>query len=168
VGDPGPSTRQRNIPSQIEVPVSSNPIGQVSGVSSSDPSGPSELEKLPALCEIVTQHPWMRDLVVNPGLIGIRPQRHDGAEDTPSASLSMFCDKCPLAPPATPLAGLDHANPKRLIEHPSPVLDVLSPTTNMSPTQPPDSVIPPACRSPIPSSAHTSKTLKMHLKCTVP
>ena len=90
LGDPGPSTRRGNIPSQIEVPASPTPIATVSELHSSGPSGTSELEKLRALREMAKEHPWRLESLANPGAVSVRHQGHDGAEDTPPASLSMI------------------------------------------------------------------------------
>jgi len=137
----------------MEVPASSNPIATGSGLHSSAPSGPSELEKLRELREMAKEDPWMLDWLANPGAVSVRHQGHDGAEDTPPASLSPICDALPLSPPAAPHAGLDLTTPERPIEHLShPPEHGLAPT-NESPTQQPAPVTHPArgsqnCSSP--------------------
>jgi len=100
IGDVGPGTGRSRpinmpgvIPSQIEVPVSSNPIRLASGLSCLGPSGPSELEKLCALHEVAKQLPWMLDLLETLVLVGVIPQGKDGTENTLPASQSMFCDE---------------------------------------------------------------------------
>jgi len=115
-----------------------------SGLHSSGPSGPSELEKLRALREMAKEHPWMLDWLANRGAVSVKHQGHDGAEDTPPASLSMICDAHPLSPPAAPHAGLDLTTPERPIEHPSPPPEHPPATINKSPTQPPAPVTHPA------------------------
>jgi len=79
----------------------------------------------------------MLDWLANPGAVSVRHQGYDGAEDTPSAGLSMICDALPLSPPAAPHAGLDLTTPERPIEHPSPPSEHPPATINESPTQPP-------------------------------
>jgi len=78
----------------------------------------------------------MLDWLANPGAVSVRHQGHDGAEDTPPASLSMSCDALPLSPPATPHTGLDLTTPERPIEHPSPPPEYPPGTINESPTKP--------------------------------
>jgi len=128
----------------MEVPASSNPIATASGLRSSGPSGPSELEKVRALCAMAKEHPWMLDWLANPGDVSVRYQGHDGAEDTPPASQSMICNALPLSPPAAPHSGFDLTTPERPMEHPSPPREHLPATINESPTQPPAPVTHPA------------------------
>ena len=137
LGDPGPATRRRNIPSQIEVLASSYPIPMASGWYSSGPSGPSPLEKLRVLHEMAKEHPWMLLWLAKPGAVSLRHQGHNGAEDTPPASLSMICNKFPLAPPAAPHARLVLTTPERPIEHPFPPPEYTPATINKSLTPPP-------------------------------
>jgi len=86
----------------------------------------------------------MLDWLANPGAGSVRHQGHDGAEDTPPASLSMICDALPLSRPAAPHAGLDLTASERPIEHPSPPPEHQPATIKESPTQPPAPVTHPA------------------------
>jgi len=86
----------------------------------------------------------MLDWLANPGDVSVWHQGHDGAEDTPPASLSMICDALPLSPPAAPHAGLDLTTPERPIEHPSPPPEHPPATINESQTQLPAPVTHPA------------------------
>jgi len=147
LGDPGSSTGRRNIPSQIEVPATSNPIVTVSGLHSSGSEGPEELEKLRALCEMAKEHLWMLDCLANPGAVSVRHQGQDGAEDTPGASLSLICNELPLQPPAAPHAGLDLTTPERQIEHPALPSEHPTALIKESRTKPPAPVTHPAHRS---------------------
>jgi len=79
----------------------------------------------------------MLDWLANPGGVSVRHQGHDGAEDTPPASLSMICDALPLSPPAAPHAGLDLTTLERPIEYPPPPPEHAPATINESPTTPP-------------------------------
>jgi len=119
------------------VPAGSNPIATASGLRSSGPSGPSELEKLRAVREMAKEHPWMLDWLANSGGVSVRHQGHNGAENTPPASVSMICDALPLSPPTAPHAGLDLTTLESIIEHPSPPPEHPPATINESPTQPP-------------------------------
>jgi len=78
----------------------------------------------------------MLDWLANPGAVSVRYQGHDGAEDTPPASLSMICDALPLSPPTAPHAWLDLTTLERPINHPSPPPEHPPATINESPTQP--------------------------------
>ena len=105
----------------------------------------------------------MLDMLANPRLVAGRPQGHDGPEDTPPTSLSMFCDKLPVSSPAGPRPGLDLTTPPRQIEHDSPPPELPPPTINESPTQPPAPVTPPARGTPNPSSPPArNNTLSTH------
>ena len=86
----------------------------------------------------------MLDWLANPGPVSVRHEGHNGAEDTPPATLSMNCDALPLSPPTAPHAGLDLTTPQRPIEHPSPPPEHPPAIINESPTQPPAPVTHPA------------------------
>ena len=129
-----------------------------SGLHSSGSSAPSEIEKLRALREMTKEHPWMLNMMANPRLVAGRTQGHDGPEDTPPPSLSMFCDELPVSPPAGPRPSLDLTTPPRQMEHDSPPPELLPPTINESPTQPPAPVTSPACGTPNPSSPPATNT----------
>jgi len=79
----------------------------------------------------------MLDWLANPGAVSVRHQGHDGAEDTPPASLSMICNALPLSPPAATHAVLDLTTLERPIEHPSPLPEHPPTIIIESPTQPP-------------------------------
>jgi len=79
----------------------------------------------------------MLDWLANTGAVSVRHQGHDGAEDTPPASLSIICDALQLSPPAALYARLDLTTLERPIEHPSPPPEHPPATINESPTQPP-------------------------------
>jgi len=75
-------------------------------------------------------------------LVAVKPQAHDGAEDTAPTG-PMNGDEHPVSPPAAPVANLDVSTPERLIPDPTP--SQLPPsTTNVATTQPPGSVTPQA------------------------
>jgi len=76
----------------------------------------------------------MLNWLVNPGVVSMRRQGHDGTKDTPPGSLSMICDELPLLPPTAPHTGLYLTIPERQIEHPSPLSQHLPATINKSPT----------------------------------
>ena len=139
---PGPSRRRRNIPSQMEEPARSNQFARVSGVEASGTSGPSESEMLQKLPEFPQVNPWATKFMANPRLVAVRPQGHDGAQDTPPAG-PMNCDEHPGSPPAPPVANLDVSTPERSIPDPTPS-QLPSSTTNVATTQAPASVTPQA------------------------
>jgi len=149
-GVPGPSRLRRNIPLQMEEPASSNRFAPGLGMPSAT-SGPSESEMLQKLRKFALENHWATSFLANPGLVTLRPQEKDGAEDTPPAG-PMIRDESPVAPPAAPAINLDLSNPERIIEHPSPTTQLPPPTTNVAPTQPPASMSPPARPSSIQSS----------------
>jgi len=72
----------------------------------------------------------MVDWLVNPEAVSVRHQGHDGAENTPPASLSMICDPLPVSPPAAQDSGLDLTTPEKPIEPPSPPPEHPPPTIN--------------------------------------
>ena len=137
---------------QMEEPASSNRFAPGSGVPSGT-SGPSESEMLQKLRKFAQENPWATNFLSNPGLVTLRPQGNDGAEDTPPAG-PMIRDERPVSPPAAPAANLDLSTPERTIEQPSHTTQ-LPPSTNVALTQPPASVTPPARGSSIQSSEHT-------------
>jgi len=129
----------------------------VSEAPSSGPSGLSE-SQLRALRKFAKEQPWVPTLLVNPGLLGARPQGNDGADDTPPAG-AMTRDERPVSPPlpAAPLANHDLSTSERTIEDPSTTQ--LPPSTPiMAPTQPPVSVTPPACGTSIQSPGQATET----------
>jgi len=134
----------------MEEPASSNRFAPGSGVPSG-PSGPSKSEVLQKLRKFAQENPWAMNFLSNPGLVTLRPQGNDSAEDTPPAG-PMIRDEHPVSPPAAPAANLDLSTPERTIEHPSPMTQLPPSTTNVAPTQPPASVTPPARGSSIQSS----------------
>ena len=85
-GVPGPSKRQRNIPSQMEEPARCQLLAPMSGVASSRPSGPSESDMLSKPHEFARANPWANRLLANLELVAERLQGYDGAEDTPHAT----------------------------------------------------------------------------------
>jgi len=90
--------------------------------------------------------------LANSGVVSVRPHGHDGAKDTPPASLSMICDELPLSHPTAPDLGLDLMTLERPIKHPSPPPEHLPATINQSPTQPQPPRTFPVHRSQNPSS----------------
>jgi len=83
--------------------------------------------------------------MANPRLVAVRPQGHDGAEDTPPAR-PMNGNKHPVSPPAAPVDNLDVSTPERSIPDSSP--SQLPPsTTNVATTQLPAFLTPQARRS---------------------
>jgi len=134
----------------MEEPARSNRFAPGSGVPSGM-SGPSESEMPQTLRKWAQENPCATNFLANPGLVALRPQGNDRAEDTPSAG-PMIRDERPVSPPGTPAANLDLSTPERTIEHPSPTTQLPPSTTNVAPTQPPASVPPPACGSSIQSS----------------
>jgi len=106
-----------------------------SGLQSSGPSGPSELEKVWGRYEMAMEHPWMLDWLANPGAIIVQHQWHHSKYDTPPASVSMICDALPLLPRAAPNAKLNSTTLERPLEHPSPLPEHPPATLNESPTQ---------------------------------
>ena len=114
-------------------------------------SGPSKSEMLQKLRKFAQDNPWATNFLSNPGLVTLRPQGNDGAEDTPPAG-PMIRDERPVSPPAAPAADLDRSTPERIIEYPSPTTQLPPSTTNVARTQPPAFVTPPARRSSIQSS----------------
>jgi len=120
----------------------SNRFARLSGVEASGTSGPSESEMLQKLREFAQVNPWATKFMANPRHVAVRPQGHDGAEDTPPAR-PMNGDEHPVSPPAAPVANVDVSTPERSIPDPSP--SHLPPsTTNEATTQPPPSVTPQA------------------------
>ena len=103
----------------MEEPARSNRFVRVSGVEASGTSGPSESEMLQKLPEFGQVNPWATKFMANPSLVAVRPQGHDGTEDTPPAG-PMNGDEYPVSPPAVPLANLDVSTPERSIPDPSP------------------------------------------------
>jgi hypothetical protein len=140
---------------QIEEPASSNRFAPVSGEPASGTSGPSKSEMLEKLRKFAQENPWATNFLANPGLVTVRPQGHDGAEDTPPAE-PMILNEHPVSPPspAAPAANLDPSTPERTIEHPSPTTQSPPSPTNVAPTQPPASVTPPVRGSSNQSSEH--------------
>jgi len=126
----------------MEQPASSNRFAPRSGVPSGT-SGPSESKMLQKLRKFAQENPLATNFLVNSGLVGLRPQGNDGAEDTPPAG-PMIRDERGVSPPAAPAANLALSTPERTIEHPSPRTQLPPSTTNVAPTQPPASVTPPA------------------------
>jgi len=129
----------------MEEPARSNRFARVSGVEASGTSGSSESEMLQKLREFAQVNHWATKFMANPRLVAVRPQGHNGAEDTPPAR-PMNGDEHPVSPPAVPVANLDVSTPERSIPDPAP--SQLPPsTTNVATTQPPASVTPQACGS---------------------
>ena len=129
----------------MEGPARSNRFARVSGVEASCTSGPSESEMLQKLRQFAQVNPWATKFMANPRLVAVRPQGHDGAEDTPPAR-PINGDEHPVSPPAAPVPNLHVSTPERSIPDPSP--SQLPPsTTNVATTQPPASVTPQARRS---------------------
>ena len=137
---------------QMDEPACSNRFAPGSGVPSGT-SGPSESEMLQKLWKFVQENPWPTNFLANPGLVTLRPQGNDGAENTPPAR-PLIRDERLVSPPAAPAANLDLSTPERTIQHPSPTTQLSPSTTNVAPTQPPPSVTPPARGSSIQSSEH--------------
>jgi len=151
---PGPSTRRRNILSQMEEPVRSNRFAPASGVLASRSSGPSESEMLQKLRIFVQENPWATNLLPNRRLVAVRLQGNHGAEDRPPAGPVIRDDPAfPPPRPATLVANLDISTPERTIDLPSHTTQ-LPPSTNVALTQPPASVALPARRSSIQNSEH--------------
>jgi len=122
----------------MEEPARSNRFARVSGVEASGTSGHSESEMLQKLWEFAQVNPWASKFMANPRLVAVRPQGHNGAEDTPPAG-PMNGDEHPVSPPAALVANLNVSTPERSIRDPSP--SQLPPsTTNVATTQPPASV----------------------------
>jgi len=122
----------------MEEPARSNRFARVSGVEASRISGPSESEMHQKLREFAQVNPWATKFMANPRLVAVRPQGHDGAEDTPPAG-PMNGEEHPVSPPAAPVANLDVSTPERSI--PDPSSSPLPPsTTHGATTQPPASV----------------------------
>ena len=139
---PGPSRCRRNIPSPMEEPARANRFARVSGVEASHTSGPSESEMLQKFREFAQVNPWATKFMANPRLVAVRPQGHDGAQDTPPAG-PMNGDEHLASHPASPVANLYVSPPERSILDRSP--SQLPPsTTNVATTQPPASVTPQA------------------------
>jgi len=138
---------------EMEEPASSNRFALGSGVPSGT-SVPSESEMLQKLQKFAQENPGATNFPANPGLITLRPQGNEGAEDTPPAR-PMIRDERPFSPPAAPAGNLDLSTPERTIEDPSPTTQRPPSTTHVAPTQPPASVTPPARGSSIQSSEHT-------------
>ena len=115
----------------MEEPARSNRFAPGLGVPASGTSGPSESEMLQKLRKFAQENPWATDFLANPGLVTVRPQGNDGAEDTPPAG-PMTRDERPVSPPipAAPVANLEVSTSERTIEHPSTTL--LPPSTNVA------------------------------------
>ena len=129
----------------MEEPARSNRFAPVSGVEASGTSGPSESEMLQKLWQFAQVNPWATKFMGNPRLVAVRPQGHNGAEDTPPAG-PLNGDEHPVSPPAAPVTNLEVSTPERSIPDPSP--SQLPPsTTNVATTQPPASVTPQVCGS---------------------
>jgi len=140
----------------MEEPARSQPLEPVSEVLPSCPSGPSECEMLRKLREFAQENPWANRLLANPELVAERLQGYDGAEDTPPATHINRDEHSVSAPPAS-AAGRHLSTPERTLEHPSPTTDLPPSTANVAPTLPPVSVTPPARRSSVQSSEHTTE-----------
>jgi len=102
------------------------------------------------------ENPWANTLLANPDLVAERLEGHDGAEDTPPAT-HINRDKHSVSAPPASAAGRHLSTRERTIEHLSPTTDLPPSTANVAPTQPPASVTPPARRSLVQSSEHTSE-----------
>jgi len=122
----------------MEEPARSNRFARVSEVEASGTSGPSESEMLQKLLEFAQVNPWATKFMANPRLVPVRPQGHNGAEDTPPAG-PMNGDEHPVSPRAGPVANLDVSTPETWIPDPSPS-QLPQSTTNVATTQPPASV----------------------------
>jgi len=103
----------------MEEPARSNRFARVSGVEASGTTGPSESEMLQKHREFAQVNPWTTKFMANPRLVAVRPQGHDGAEDTPPAG-PMNGDELLVSPLAAPVANLDVLTPERSIPDPSP------------------------------------------------
>jgi len=136
---------------QMKEPASCNQFAPGSGVPSGM-SGPSESDFLQKLRKFAQENPWATNFLANPGLITLRHQGNDGAENTPPAG-PMIRDECPVSPPAAPAGNLNPLISESTIEHPSFTTQLPSSTTNVALTQPPASVTPLARGSSIQSSA---------------
>ena len=140
----------------MEEPARSQPLAPVSGVPSSCPSGPSESEMLRKLREFAPENPWANRGLANPELVPQRLQGYDGAEDTPPAT-HINRDEHSVSAPSASAAGRHLSTLERTIEHPSPTTDLPPSTANVAPTQPAASVTPPAHRSSVERTEHTSE-----------
>jgi len=136
--------------------VRSQPLAPVSGVPYSRPSGPSESEMLRKLREFAQENPYAIRLLANRELVAERLEGYVGAEHTPPATHINRDEHSVSAPPAS-AAGRHLSTPERTIEHPSPTTDLPPFTANIAPIQPPASLTPPARRSSVQSSEHTSE-----------
>jgi hypothetical protein len=139
----------------MDEPASSNRFPPASGVPASGTSGPSESEMLQKLRKFAQENPWATNFLANPGLVAVRPQGHDGAEDTPPAG-PIIRDERPVSPPspAAPVANLELSTPDPTAEYPSPTTQLPPSSTIVASTVPPASVTHTAHTSQTPSSEH--------------
>jgi len=122
----------------MEEPARSNRFVRVLGGDSSGTSWPSESVMLPTLLEFAQVNPWATKFMANLRLVAVRPQGHDGTEDTPPPG-PMNPNEHPVSPPAAPVANHDVSTPERSMPDPSPSQRPPS-TTNGATTHPPASV----------------------------
>jgi len=103
------------------------------------------------LLKSTKEHPWATNFLAHAGLVTLRPQGNQGAENTPPAG-PMIRDQCPVSPPAVPVANLDLRTPEGTIKHPFPTTQLPPCATNVAPAQLPASLTPPARGSSIKGS----------------
>jgi len=107
-------------------------------VKASGTPGLSPSAMLPKLRQFAKVNLWATKLVANPRLVAVRPQGHDGAEDTLAAE-PMIGNEYPISPLAAAVANHNVSTPERMFSDPSP-FQLPPSTTNVTTTQPPASV----------------------------
>jgi hypothetical protein len=116
LGAPGPSTRRRATPREIEDAPSDNPFAPLSRESASRPSAPSTQTKLQDVRKVLREMPWMADYITDTGLAAVLRSGLDGAQDTPPSSLPGFRDERPVSPAVAPIDAQVHTTPVRATE----------------------------------------------------
>jgi len=103
LGAPGPSTRRRATPREIEYARSDDPFAPLSLESASRPSAPSTQTKLQDFRKVLWEMPWMADYITDTGLAAVLRSGLDGAPDTPLSSLHGFRDERSVSPAVPPI-----------------------------------------------------------------
>jgi len=146
LGAPGPSTRRRATPREIEDAPSENPFAPLSRESASRPSAPSTQTKLQDVRKVLREMPLMADYITDTGLAAVLRSGLDCAQDTPPSSLPGFRDERPPSPAVAPIDAQVHTTSVRATEQAARTTEQ-PPTTLPAATEPAAPVTPPAPRA---------------------
>ena len=103
MGAPGPSTRRRATPGEIEDATGDNQFAPLSREAASRPSAPSTQTKLQEVRKVLREIPWMAVYITDTWLAAVLHSGLDGAQDTPPSSLPGFHNKRPGSPAIAPI-----------------------------------------------------------------